>query len=240
MGALVGGEAMASNARLAVMGAGDGGFTLGAGDMTGSLFYNDAYNMFYNPAYVNDFGHWATIEKGTIGTASGGFVTGMGSMNLGVYFNRAGAAAHGIPGVLRPIDLILGGDTGVKWGVGLTWAGAKASSTVNNNDLMVHAGVVVSDFEPFGEIRLLNSAGTPSVNFNTMGLGLKYHMSDWTPYAVWTNSKTGSATTGNHLALGVGHNHKVAEGVMMVCSAGVVKTMTARAAATPPTAFWSP
>jgi len=228
MGVLVGGEAMASNSRLAVMGSGDGNVALGAGDMTGSLFYNDAYNMFYNPAYVNDFGHWATIEKGLIGGASGGFVTGLGSMNLGLYFNRASATGHGMfpAGTGRPLDLILGGDTGIKWGVGLTWASQKASSTVNNNDLMLHAGVVVSDFEPFGEIRLLNSAGTPSVNFNTMGLGLKYHMNDWTPYALWTNSKTGSVTTTNHLALGVGHNHKVAEGVMMVCSAGIVKTMT--------------
>src|SRR5579885_2337655 len=85
-GILATSNAFASRSRTAVLGTGDGGQFLSAG----SFFYDDARNIFYNPAYVNDFKNWGIIEKSNFpgGTAEGGFVTSLSSFNLGVYVNR--------------------------------------------------------------------------------------------------------------------------------------------------------
>ncbi|HTL12342.1 MAG TPA: hypothetical protein VL588_07630 [Bdellovibrionota bacterium] len=219
MGALVGSNAMATNSRLAVMGTGDAGMVLGNGNMTGSLFYNDAYNMFYNPAYVNDFGHWATVEKGTIGGAEGGFVTSLGSLNVGAWMNRS-TYTTGVG--KRPLDLIVGGDMGMKWGVGATWGQNNIGGTggTSTMDLSLHAGVEVQDFAPFFHVELTS-------NQSNIGAGLRYHMNDWTPYAAWEKADAhGAAAKSNNLALGIGHSSKVTEGTMLFYQTGYVKSMS--------------
>src|SRR4051812_7704424 len=85
-------NAFAARAHLAVMGTGDAGLLGNAFNSGGSFYYDDAYNMFYNPAYVNDFRNWATIEKfNGSASAMGGFATKISNMYLGLFVNRADA-----------------------------------------------------------------------------------------------------------------------------------------------------
>lgn len=144
---LVGSNAMASVARDAVFGTQPvftaAGSSAVAGVVNGSLWYDDEYNVFYNPAYINDNKNYATVQKGLEG---GWFKSEFENFAYGVYVNRGGignaettygggtlvgpglnprSAFIGTATSLktqRPLDLFFGGDTGVKWGVHLAWA----------------------------------------------------------------------------------------------------------------------
>ena len=193
-------SAFASQARNLVSGGGDAGNILGDTGMNGSFYTNDSYNMFWNPAFINGQKDWAVVEHGsTSGNAagnaagtSGGFVTEIGSMNVGVFLNRPIVTADH-SNATRPIDLVVGGDAGVKWGIGLTQA---LSTTTTNKGAYtgLNAGVVVSDFEPFVNYTLKNSDGaTPESKLSNMTVGTRYHYGEWTPYAVYQTAKATSA-----------------------------------------------
>jgi len=83
-----------------VTGTGDGGLVLGANGSSGSFHADDDYNLFYNPAFVNDQADWAIIEKsnftgaGLGGTAQGGFVTSLADVKFGG-FNVVGSYYDG-------------------------------------------------------------------------------------------------------------------------------------------------
>ena len=137
LGVLATSNAFASRARQLVMGTGDASTTLNGG----SLYYDETYNIFYNPSYVNNYKNWAIIEKsnfsGTAGigtTAQGGFSTSIMNFETAFYFNRGnavfnnpnsafGTAPTGYVSAtpVRPFDLFVGGDVGFKWGLGLTY-----------------------------------------------------------------------------------------------------------------------
>lgn len=151
LGTLATSNAFASRARDLVLGTGDGGVVLGNGGSSGTFYTDDAYNMFYNPAYVNDYKNWAIIEKSnfensgtqtvattpaTAGqtngtTAQGGFVTGIGNFSLLLFFNRQDDlqdAAYTNQSNMRPVDVIFGGDmNNLKWGLGVTYASSSAT-----------------------------------------------------------------------------------------------------------------
>lgn len=145
-------NAMASVARQAVLGGqpvftSDGAAAVVANAVNGSLWYDDNYNVFYNPAYVNDYKNYVTINKGFEG---GWFSTVFDNFVYGVYVNRGQTAAGGTPGAAygggnfvspgvranssiitavptaintqRPIDFFFGGDMGIKWGLHVAWA----------------------------------------------------------------------------------------------------------------------
>lgn len=226
-------SAQASRARLLVLGTGDAGTALNGG----SFFYDDSYNIFYNPAYVNDFRNWAIIEKSNFpgASAQGGVFGSIGQFNFGVYLNRgnavatypsfaisgAGAAPLGnaastytvVP--QRPIEAYFGADMGVKWGVGLTFA-SNNSATGNSNYLLAHLGASVSGFEPFGTIRL---GGTePGATHSMYRAGLRYRWGEWTPYGAYTNTRDeagGVTQRENTWGLGLGRSTKVTEGINM-------------------------
>ncbi|MBI3541838.1 MAG: hypothetical protein HY075_01000 [Deltaproteobacteria bacterium] len=148
---LVGSSAMAGVPRVAVFGT-QPTFTstITTNAVNGALWYDDDYNVFYNPAYVNDNKNYAVVQKGMEG---GWFKSEFENFAYGVYVNRGGnGAINGYnsnagnvygggnlvaPGTgnlatfigtasvvptLRPIDLFFGGDTGLKWGVHAAWA----------------------------------------------------------------------------------------------------------------------
>lgn len=144
---LVGSNAMASIARQAVMGSHPVFTSAGAGTVStlanGSLWFDDDYNVFYNPAYINDNKNYVTVQKGFEG---GFFKSEFENFAYGVYMNRGGTGNAGAnygagslvaPGnrartafvgtgtalnTQRPIDLFFGGDTGIKWGFHVAWA----------------------------------------------------------------------------------------------------------------------
>jgi len=249
-------NAFASRARENVMGTGDAGYFLNGG----SFYYDSMYNSFYNPAYINDFKNWAIIEKGAgvsgaQNHAEGGFAASMMNFNVGVFFNRTDAFA--LPAVagtanglgsssagLRPIDVIFGGDMGVKWGLGITHAsrdGAGANIS-KDSDLTVRAGVSVSDFDPYINWRIMgkretNTAGVTAENkTKDMQVGLKYHYGEWTPYAAYRMAEvevTGATDKPEFTAwtVGVGRNTKLGEGARLVYSVSYVSAKTDKVAA---------
>lgn len=181
MSSLVASNAVASIARQAVFGtqplftSASGTATTGA--VTGSLWFDDDYNVFYNPSYVMDNKNMVSINKGLEGGYFQGF---MENFAYGLYFNR-GAGAPGAtygggqfvaPGLnqqaafangnaldtQRPIDLFIAGDTGIKWGFHATWAYRRNQSvaTFARQDAEATArywhfdlGAQVMGFEPF-------------------------------------------------------------------------------------------
>jgi len=149
---LIGSNAFASLARQAVLG-NQPLFTstVMVNSVNGSLWYDDDYNVFYNPAYVNDNKNYVTMNKGLEG---GWFKSEFENFAYGVYANRGGSAgaqygggagtsitstsdnmvAPGFnPGTnyigtatalstQRNLDLFIAGDTGIKWGAHAAWA----------------------------------------------------------------------------------------------------------------------
>jgi hypothetical protein len=234
LGMIVGSNAFASRAVTLVNGTGDAGVVLDAG----SFYYDDNYNMFYNPSYINDFKNWATIEKsnspGT--TAQGGFVTSFSNFNFGLYLNRGNAvrtyAANGVAtaGIvqgaaaytaapIRPIEVFVGGDAGVKWGLGLTWASV-AGAASNSSNLVLNLGAQIAGLDPFFNIAVIAKDGATTTH-PWWRLGARYHFGEWTPYvavvrtAVKDSAVAATEATEMTIGGGVGRSAKVAEGVRM-------------------------
>ena len=190
LGSLVSTEVHASRARELILGTGDAGVALNGG----SFLFDHGYNIFYNPAYINDFNHWGTIEKSNApgGTAQGGIFDSLFLISYGVFLNR-GSAIVTVPGIaggttlpyavapVRPFEFFVGGDFGFKWGLGLSYAGARASSG-NSSDLSVHAGAVIGDYEPFFTIK--PSGNEPNREHYFYRAGLRYRWGEWVPYFV--------------------------------------------------------
>jgi len=186
---LVSSSAFASQAKNIVTGGGDGGKILGATGMYGSFYTNDEYNIFWNPSFINGQKNWAIIENGAGSGTSGGFVTDMAGFTVGVFLNRPTVLGAPVAGSAQLIDLVIGGDMGVKWGVGLT----RSLSSGSPNFTQVNAGVMVGDFEPFVNYLLKDSDGaSPESKISGTTVGTRYHFEDWTPYVAY---KTGKETT---------------------------------------------
>lgn len=230
-------QAHASRARELVMGTGDAGTVLNGG----SLYYDEAYNIFYNPAYLNDFRNWAIVEKsnypGT--TAQGGFMSSLVFLNYGMYVNRGNAVAtnplvatNGIsalpPGVAspasgysaglkptRPVEVFLGSDMGIKWGLGLTYA-SNVTASGDSSYVLAHLGAILPVLESFATIRLGGSE--PGKSHGFYRAGFRHRWGEWAPYGVIATSNDDDGT--NNLrettwGLGLARNTKAAEGVSM-------------------------
>jgi len=227
---LVGSSAFASIARLAVLGteptftaANQGATTTNV--VNGSLWYDDDYNMFYNPSAIMDNKNFVSFDKGL----EGGWVSSVGdSFAYGLYFNRGGSAAatYGAtanlvaPGIntatntsyagagnnnintQRSIDLLFGGDAGIKWGADLTWAYNRnqliATSTQNdleatNRYWHLSLGAEIMGFEPFlgttiaSQFQRNNSIASQQAAdvLDDMNVGVRYKYEAWTPYVTY-------------------------------------------------------
>lgn len=246
-------SAFASRARLLVDGTGDGGLMLGGNGNMGSFYTDDAYNMFYNPAYVNDYKNFGIIEKSnyntayTMGanntnpggnlfaqsggtTAEGGFVTSVSNYTLGVFMNRTDVVSDAIyshPFDMRPIDVMIGGDMGWKWGLGATYSSYRATPTgstsmATDTDIVVRLGVEINNFEPFAWYRI--GGDNHFVNGNNVeqnkmyAVGAKYHWGEWTPYAAYKKTKFNNLDTGTIFGAGFGRDTKLTDGIKMAYS----------------------
>jgi hypothetical protein len=247
-------SAYASRARLLVYGTGDGGLILGGNGNMGSFYTDDAYNMFYNPAYVNDYKNFGIIEKSNYNqaytsgditgpnptgafttqsggtTAEGGFTTSVGNYTLGVFMNRTDVLSDAIyahPFDMRPIDIMIGGDNGLKWGLGVTYSAYRATPTgstsmATDNDIIVRIGIEKNDFEPFAWYRLGGDnhfvAGNNVEQNKMWALGLKYHWGEWTPYAAFKKTQFNNINTGTIYGAGFGRDTKLTDGIKMAYS----------------------
>lgn len=276
---LVSSSAFASIARQMVLG-GQPSFTSGNSvsttAVTGSLWYDDNYNVFYNPSYVNDYKNYVTINKGF---EAGWFTSIFDNFVYGVYVNRgaktAGGAANDLygsdqfqtPGVVvhntltnshtghvvagllatkRPIELFIGGDTGIKWGLKVTHAYNRDTTIGIGGGVNGEAekmarywnfafGAQWMGFEPFANV----TAFTKSENTLTTArssqsqeeytVGLRYRFEGWSPYFAYNAMHIGAVNAGMPTAgnesirkygFGVGHDSKVADGVHVLKNIG--------------------
>lgn len=223
-------DAFASRARVSVLGSGDNGGIVNGRGHGGSLFYDDAYNMFYNPVYINDHKDWATIEKSNFSatgvgtTAQGGFVTSMADFAVGLYMNRVGGIiSQTNRNLMRPIDLIIGGDMGMKWGFGLTYGSFKNGPS--DQDLVLRAGVNMMGFEPFLTAKVLGKDRTSGsdLTHHHYSAGFRYRYGEWTPYLAYRQDRTASNNVNNSFGAGIARNSEVAEGVMLNYAVGYWK-----------------
>lgn len=127
--------AFASKARLQALGE----------STDGSFYIQDNRNIFLNASEINNNKDFVTYELAA-GDNEGGFARTAGNMVYGVHLGRAlsyndGASAFGVDandngafdaaadlrpyGASNAIDLFLGGDAGIKWGVQLTYSSQK-------------------------------------------------------------------------------------------------------------------
>jgi len=135
--AVLAAPAFASKARLAALGE----------STNGSFYINDNRNIFLNASEVLNHKDLVTYEWGAAqqtdsdgsSNAEGGIFRAHGNMVYGVQFGRvlefndnaddiadlAGAAAGDVLQATNALDLFVGGDAGIKWGVQLTYASAK-------------------------------------------------------------------------------------------------------------------
>ena len=239
--AAVGSSAFASRASNIVLGTGDAGTILNGG----SFFYDDNYNMFYNPAYINDFKNFAIIEKSNFPgtTAQGGFVSSWGNWNVGAYFNRGNAvvttpglatAAGGFVGNIsntnaygaatpnRPIDLMAGTDLGMmKIGLGLTYA-SNNNGTLQTSYLAGTLGAEIMGLDPFLTYNFMTGDSGPSTDSHTyIRGGARYHFGEWTPYFAvsYASDTTVVLPTAAYKELniggGIGRSTRVSDGVRM-------------------------
>lgn len=205
---LVSTGAFASQAKNLVSGGGDGGNILGTSGMNGSFYTNDEYNMFWNPAFIAGSKGWAVVENGSNSGTSAGFVTDMSGMNLGLFFNRPVDVGAGS----QAVDIVLGGDMGMKWGVGLT----QTMSQVGSNQLQttrLKAGLVSGDLEPFAQFDIKNTNTTDTTKDDSnMTIGARYHYGEWAPYVAYNGFKLAGATeTTKTYGLGLGRMTKMGD-----------------------------
>ncbi len=225
-GMMTSSAAFASKARELVLGTG------GNGANAGSYYYESAYNMFYNPSYVNDYKNWAGFEKGTNTTAEFGFVSSMMNMNMGLWFNRSGST----PNILDTdtnksvIDLLIGGDMGVKWGLGLNYgrqdtaAVSPTAASTSKSNLSATLGAQFSGLDPFVGFTIASddkTNGTKVSKYTNMNAGVRYHYGEWTPYATYSAAKKKDEASSierkiNAFTVGLGREAKLAEGARLV------------------------
>jgi len=221
MATLVTSEAFASRARLLTMFTGDGGSVLNGG----SFYYDDDYNIFYNPSYVNDFKNWAIIEKSNgLQGAQAGAVGSIGNFNLGLYMNRVETltGVYARPNTLRPLELFFGSDMGVKWGFGISYGRANRDT----QDLTFRAGIQYAGFEPFFSWKAVgkDKVGTVELENDDIMAGLRYRFGEWSPYFAYRDidgnvgaSKVVDTTV---VGFGLGRSSKLTEGVTLNYSLG--------------------
>lgn len=223
-GMIASSSAFASKARELVLGQG-GAEVLGN---YGSMYYDSVYNMFYNPAYINDFKNWVSFEKGTVGNAEFGFASSMMNFNMGLYFNRKSATPNiGTSNSdASVVDLVVGGDQGAKWGLGLTYGQGNNTADTVQNSFIARAGISMSGLDPFVAFNISSqdkALGVKTTTYSGMNGGLRYHYGEWVPYALISSTKSKNEattvetkTTG--YALGLGRETKLAEGARLVYS----------------------
>ncbi len=219
--AFAGSDALASRARVLVMGTGDGGLVLGGNGDRGSFYYEDGYNLLHNPADINQYNNWGIIEKSNgAGQAEGGFVTSLASINVGLFFNRATSLENGAFGsaAMRPLDLIFGMESGdIQWGVGISYARDGGGA---NNAFTARGGLNFMDFGLFGHHMLKGKSTTAGgSDIESTLIGIDYTYGEWKIFTAYRRDafELGGVDTAftKTYGIGISRNSKIAEGVML-------------------------
>ncbi len=234
-GMIMGSNAFASQAREGVMGT--GGNSINAG----SFYYDSAYNIFYNPVYINDMKNYVIFEKDATGSGFVGTAASMHGFNWAVYMNRAnafgsttastaGSALGTSAYATRPIDFVIGGDQGVKWGLGITYASNNVTaSDKKSTDMDMRAGISMNGFDPWVGFHVTGKNGAAENKNKGFNAGLRYHYGEWTPYAMYSNKKwepTGGNTKNNTWLVGLGRESKLGDAARLMYALYYYKSKT--------------
>mgnify|MGYP003344884365 CR=1 FL=1 len=98
------------------------------------------------------------------------------------------------------------------------------------------AGAQVADFEPFAWFKLLGNEKQTSdtAKIKSMGIGLRYKMGEWAPYAAYRKDSSEDAATstseGTSWGFGLGRSTKLAEGARMNYAVGYFRSVGTTAA----------
>ena len=167
--------ALASRARLESLGE----------SKNGSLYVADVNNVYYNPAFINDFKKKLVLEHGaaantasdttTAGKAQALFTNTFGDFAYGIGLNHVndriitiGAAMSAANGgatrtFLNPdnaVSLYVGGDMGMKWGASLNWMGNSDKNTTSRSSTFwgLNLGANSGSFSAFADVALASGA----------------------------------------------------------------------------------
>lgn len=233
-------EARASRATTSVLGTGDGGVGLiTAGN--GSLFYDDPYNVFYNPSYLANYRGWATVERSNstgVG-AQGGLIYSLSKVTFGAYVNRAdaikdltlssgsvGASSVYLAGSQpsRPIELMVAGDLGIKLGAALAVANTLNPSYANSF-YALSLGAQVSIVEPFVQVGMGHDTSASSgMNHLFIQGGSRVRVGEYTPFVLVRVGSNSAAAGGEHTEFavggGAGRSSKLAEAIRLNWASG--------------------
>ena len=207
---IVASPAFASRARLESLGEGK----------NGSYYINDGRNIFLNPAAINSYKKKLWIELGQTTNAvddlaavgnhkvQGGFTNSLGDYVYGLYVGResdrslSGTTATGQLAVDHAFDFFFGGESGIKWGVDVFYAGAMNRTTALTFTQQTAGyfgfklGVDVSNFAFFTTVGVSSKAVTdtevPSAYAELKGklsldLGATYTMDNMTYLAKFSS-----------------------------------------------------
>ena len=170
-------------------------------DNDGMYYIADARNMFLNAAYINLYSDQLVTEygaagksiggKGTLDTspipkAQGGVFKKYGSLNYGVYFGNESntssllrlAASTSAANILQTadnqLDLFVGGEAAVKWGVDVVYSNGKDETAGSkDNALATRLGVIGSNWDAHANISLASKSSRTDVDQEFKGkLGL--------------------------------------------------------------------
>lgn len=182
-------SAFASKARLEALGQ----------DANGSMYLDDARNVFLNPAQLNYHKDFVTLEFGSSEDsntaaradadsaanprAEGGMFKAEGNMVYGLYFgaesNEANSqrflAMGGTDAVYEQnnLDFFIAGDAGVQWGVRLTYGSYENKQGTDNESSSIARGVlgiISGDLEGYANFGIENKAeGNNNTEFEGKG-----------------------------------------------------------------------
>jgi hypothetical protein len=187
----------------------------------GSYFYSDTRNVFRNASEVNGTKDYVVTEMGANaaggsgGTAEGGFFRSMGSLNYGVYLNsdQWGNLAGGALAPAR-LDLFVGGEMGVTWGVRAGYEAYSSGDTTEGSSFDIGLGVQVAganiwfNMNPGATDKF---GGTETKTDSDMNLGATYGLGGWTAFFEYNTSGGSDATTDDSSTMELGAG-RVSEG----------------------------
>jgi hypothetical protein len=223
--------AFASKARLQALGE----------DTYGSFYINDNRNIFLNAAHVNNHKDLVTFETGDTANAAddsetpraeGGVFFDAGNLVWGVHLGSESDTSNtlrtwaGAANEQNNLDVFVGGDAGMKWGVNLTYGNTAEGEAINNDKVMrTRLGIISGDLEAFANVSLMNKSEAWGVEYEgKLGyqLGATYSMNDYKLFGeyrsikaeekLFNNPITGSEGADAELGLwrvGAGRNSKL-------------------------------
>lgn len=224
-------SAFASKARMEALGQG-----------SASYYLMDSRSIFLNPAAVNETRNYIITEWGatnqqtdssTAPRAEGGFFREMGAFNYGLYLGNnsttrtyTSTSSATFLQHTNALDLVLGGDMGMKWGARLHYANSKDDSLgfdKKNSALGLGLGAIHGDMEGYVNVTLSDKSEGAKVAGDTwkkkpgFTVGGSYKWSGMSFFADYSNTNEDiTAATGSDLTnvAGIGANSIAAGGTV--------------------------